>query len=243
MFSKKCPRCNRKIGKDFEYCPFCGMRFYKDASKERRDFGLLGRRDDEELDLGMRLPLGFNKIFNSLLNQVDKQFKQLDKEMGKEKLDESKMPKVFRQGISISFKSESGKQPKIEIREFGKPGKMRIEKIGKGFELNEERARKEGRRIKKKAGRELSDEESARLAKLPRKEAIAKVRRLSDKVIYELELPGVKNLKDVFITKLENSIEVKAFSKDKAYFKLIPLKLPILDYSLKKEKLTLELGA
>jgi len=40
----------------------------------------------------------------------------------------------------------------------------------------------------------------------------------------------------------ENSIEIKAFSKDKAYFKFLPIALPLLGYKLLKEKLILELG-
>ncbi len=42
--------------------------------------------------------------------------------------------------------------------------------------------------------------------------------------------------------KLENSIEIKAITKDKAYFKIIPLNLPIINYNILKEKLILEFG-
>jgi hypothetical protein len=64
---------------------------------------------------------------------------------------------------------------------------------------------------------------------------------LTNKIVYEIDLPGVTNVKDVIINRLENSIEVKAFAKDKAYFKLIPLSLPIERYHLKEGKLVLEL--
>jgi hypothetical protein len=41
---------------------------------------------------------------------------------------------------------------------------------------------------------------------------------------------------------LENSIEVKAFAKDKAYYKFLPVSLPLLKYDLANGRLTLELG-
>ena len=54
-------------------------------------------------------------------------------------------------------------------------------------------------------------------------------------------MPGVTNLKDIMINKLQNSIEIRAFAKDKAYFKLIPVALAIKKYGLEHEKLILEL--
>ena len=50
-------------------------------------------------------------------------------------------------------------------------------------------------------------------------------------------------MKDVIINKLENSIEIKAFTKEKVYVKLLPVNLPVLNYKLKDGKLILELGA
>ena len=89
----------------------------------------------------------------------------------------------------------------------------------------------------------ISDEDAKRLSFLPREEANATVRRLSNKLIYEINVPGVKSIKDIFINELENSIEIKAIGKDRAYLKLIPLKFPIKKYSLKDDKLVLELDS
>lgn len=89
--------------------------------------------------------------------------------------------------------------------------------------------------------RSISKEDITRYAKLPREEAKTNVKRLSDKVVYEIFLPGVKSIKDVFVHKLQDSIEVKAFGKDKAYFKLIPVDLNVKRYGLKDELLILEL--
>jgi len=89
----------------------------------------------------------------------------------------------------------------------------------------------------------ISEEKARKLAKLPKEEALAKVRRLSNKVVYELDLPEVKSLEDITINQLENSIEIKAFAKDKVFHKIIPISLPITNYNLSKGKLVLELDA
>jgi len=89
----------------------------------------------------------------------------------------------------------------------------------------------------------FSKENLKRFSKLPKKEPKTNIRRLSNNVIYEINMPGVKSIRDVSIVKLENSIEIKAVAKDKAYFKLIPVNLPISDYELEKGKLILELEA
>ena len=52
-----------------------------------------------------------------------------------------------------------------------------------------------------------------------------------------------KTKKYISIVKLENSIEIKAVSKKKAYIKLIPINMPITNYQLEKGKLILELEA
>lgn len=87
----------------------------------------------------------------------------------------------------------------------------------------------------------ISPEEQERRRKLPKKEAESTLRRLPDRILYELEVPGVKSRKDILITKLENSIEIKAYSKDKCYIKTIPLKVEIIGHYLKDDKLFLEL--
>jgi hypothetical protein len=87
----------------------------------------------------------------------------------------------------------------------------------------------------------VSKEELERRKKLPKVKAESTLRRLGDKIIYEISIPGVKTKKDVVITKLENSIEIKAYSKDKCYYKTIALKVEIIGYYLKDDKLFLEL--
>jgi len=88
---------------------------------------------------------------------------------------------------------------------------------------------------------EFTKEKQKEFSGLPRKEPGTNVRRLSDTVIYELTVPGVKSIDDVSIMPIGESIEVKAIAKERAYFKSIPVHMPVKDFYLKKGKLTLEL--
>ena len=94
-----------------------------------------------------------------------------------------------------------------------------------------------------KIKREISPEKADKFAKLPRKEPKTTMKRLAGKLVYELSIPGVKDIEDVLINQLENSIEIKALSKDKIYSKTIKINLPIINYELDKGNLILELQA
>lgn len=229
MFKKKaCKRCGKKSDKDFSYCPHCGS-YIGDREKEERNYGFLGKRDIENFDMdGIKLPFGFNTVFKKLMREMDHQFKELDKELGKEKMRKvATGPSIKKSGISINISSGAGK-PVIKVRSFGNAPK---------FKEMERQIRPASKKMPV-----ISEEKAKKLAKLPRQEAESKVRRLSGKLIYEIDLPDVKSIKDVIVNQLENSIEVKAFSKDKAYFKFLPVNFPLLDYRLSKGKLILELG-
>jgi len=228
MFTKKCRRCNRKIEKDFEFCPYCG--FNIKIEEDERNFGFLGREDGFSPNLNIGMPFGLNKIFDSLLKQIDSQFKQLDKEIGKEFKEEKARKPIISRGISISISTSNNRKPEIKVSGFGPGYGNLIKQVEEPIKTI-------------KTNPSITEEEARKLSKLPREEASTSVRRLSNKLIYEIDLPKVNSLKDVIINKLENSIEIKAFSKDKVYFKLLPINLPLINYKLEKEKLILELKA
>jgi len=196
--------------------------------KKEEDYGFLGKEDAFESQvpsMNLGLPFGFNNLFNSLLKEVDSQFRELDKGMSKEQNQKKKMNNLNESGISISISSSTGKKPEIKINAFG-PEFSNL-KVKQPKEIKPERIN-------------ISDEQARAISKLPKKEAQTSVRRLSNKIIYEISLPGIKNLKDILINKLENSTEIKAFTKDTAYFKLLPVNFPITHYCLEKDKLIIE---
>ena len=217
MFNKKCPKCGKSIGKNFDFCPYCGIDLF-DPKKLEKDYGLLGKKDIEEIDNifgNMKLPFGFNMIAKKLMKELGKQMRKIDET-------QENIQPMKRTSISISISSGNGKPIRIIQR---KPIKI-----------------KNKNKIKKESNLSEIDEKTAKkLAKLPKHEAKTTVKRLSNKIIYEISLPEVKTIKDIIINKLENSIEIKAFSKDKAYFKILPVNLDILNYKLREGKLILEL--
>ncbi|MBS3084348.1 zinc ribbon domain-containing protein [Candidatus Pacearchaeota archaeon] len=88
---------------------------------------------------------------------------------------------------------------------------------------------------------EFSNENLERWKKINKKEPKSKLKRVEDKIEYEVEIPGVKSIKDISIIKLENSLEIKAVGDKTGYLKRIPIDLPLKKYSLVKGILTLEL--
>jgi len=105
------------------------------------------------------------------------------------------------------------------------------------FNSNENKRTKQ-----KRESKNLPQNILKKFSDLPQKDPKTDVRRLSDKVVYEINMPGVKSLKDISIIKLENNVEIKAISKDKAYQKMIPVDFPITGYNLSRGKLILEFG-
>ncbi len=87
----------------------------------------------------------------------------------------------------------------------------------------------------------IDEEEKQRRKNLPIISAESKIRRLPEGIIYEIETPGVKTKKDVAIIRLENSLEVRAYSRDNCYIKTIPLKFEVLKYVVKDNKVLIQI--
>ena len=179
------------------------------------NWGMLGRNDFfEETD-----PL---KLFGGgmLGKMLTSAMRMLEKEMQTEM-------KQQRETQSTGVKTN------VELYINGKkinPVNVRVEKINK-------------EKPQKKPHITFSAKRLANFAKLPKEEPETNVKRLSDSVIYEIFIPGVKSEEDVSITKLENSIEIKAVAKNKAYYKIIKVGLPVISYEISNGKLILELEA
>lgn len=212
MIWKKCSRCDKRIRKKHNYCPNCGINQLT-GKKDRGDYGMLGESDSEEnRNQQLKLPFGLNTIMNTMI-------KQLEKEMG---------------NIDFSDQEGNNRKPKgfkIKIS-TGKPNVHSLD--------SEEREEvQKGPRVFSTG--EVNDKEKKRRATLERKEASSKIRRLPEGIFYEIETPGVSSIKDVVLTKLESSLEVKAYSKDACYVKTIPVKAELLGYSVKNNKVLLKL--
>jgi len=221
MFNKKkCQNCGEKISNSYNFCPYCNTPL-KDHFDEE-SFGLLGRNDSME---EVKLPLGFNHLFNSLIKNMNSQFKELENHNMNQS---QKRPEVKKGGISISISTSGNRPPEIKVTSFGNIPE---------FKQKEKRMEEKTKVLK------LPLSDSKKFSGMPKKEPETNIRRLSNKVVYEINMPGVKSIEDISIIQLENSIEIKAFAKDKVFHKIIPINLPISDYNLSKGKLVLELDA
>ena len=75
---------------------------------------------------------------------------------------------------------------------------------------------------------------------LPREEAEYKLKRIGNKILYEIDLPGIKSLDHVLISKLEDSTEIRAFTKKKVLHRTLQVNLPLISYYLRQHTLVLE---
>ena len=208
MLKKNCKRCNKKIKKDFNYCPWCGHSFR--AQEEKANFGMIGREDYSDGNLmssELKLPFGMGKIFDTLINQIEKEIGHID---------------------------NSNIQRK--------PGGVKIKVIrgGPGSMKNMKRARPMKQLPPKIEQDEVPEKELTRRASLPKVEAESRLKRIGDELIFELTVPGIKSKKDLEFRRVEGGIEVRAYTKDLSYTKVLPIKMQGLKSSIKKDKVILE---
>jgi len=219
MFGKKeCKRCGVKSGSGFNFCPNCGVPFKENISKGN-DFGMLGDSDINENTFGL------NNFSNPFLGgfsgkMIGKMFESAVKMMEKEMQKEMK-------------KQNS---PRTNFQLFINGKKVNIEKSA-GNPINRHK-----RQRKEINYQNLPQANLKKFGDFPKKEPETNVRRFSDKVIYEISMPGLKSEKEMSIIKLENSIEIKALGENIIYRKIIPISLPITDYKISNDKLVIELG-
>jgi len=213
MFKKKkCPNCGEKISSNYEFCPFCGKKIDNDS-----DFGMLGKNDKIENEFERMSKSIFGGMGGKMMSKmISNTVKMMEREMRKEMQHNKNCPtksnfQLFVNGKRVNLNPQPVQQKQITK----KPRKL--------------------------PSKEFSKNNIKNFSKLPRKEPTATVKRLANKIIYEVKIPGVNSLKDVSIIQLENSIEIKAVSKTKSYFKIIPINLPITNYGVEKGKLILEL--
>jgi hypothetical protein len=88
--------------------------------------------------------------------------------------------------------------------------------------------------------KEVTEEQQNKMINLPRTPAKAKIKRLSDKIVYELSTPGVNSTEDIFISKIESGYEVKVIGDKKVYVNSLPINLPLKGYSLSENTVSVE---
>ena len=92
----------------------------------------------------------------------------------------------------------------------------------------------------KKAYKKITEEQLNKMASLPRSQAKTSIKRLSDKIIYELSTPGVESTEDILISKLESGYEIKAIGDKKIYVNSLPINLPLKSVSINGNTISVE---
>jgi len=223
MFKKKCTQCREKLNNKYDFCPFCGSNLKSEYDKQ--DYGFLGKNDfiDEKMPF-LNLKGSFlNKIFNSAIKELPTMIKMIEKQM---------------QSSFNEANKRNQNQPPNQI-----PNNLNVQLFVNGEKIGQNNQGVESKPNMPKIHNQFSKEKLEKFAKLPKKEPTSKIRRLSGKVVYELSVPGVNDIGNVLINQLENSIEIKAASKNKCYSKTLNINLPLLRYGLSEGNLILELQA
>ena len=154
----------------------------------------------------------YRRPYRDISEDIEQEFEKIDKMFGPifvrfPKLD---MESPFKRGgISITIRSGTGKRPKVHVKTSGQYKKLepRIRRrLGVG---GVEEVKEEKRKI--------------RIPKIT-EEPETKIEKRGNEEMITIKLPDVKNLDNIEIRKLGQSIEIKAFAGDKAYFKLIPIR-------------------
>lgn len=221
MFEKKirCPKCDEQISSKFNFCPFCGL-LVAQKKDLKRDYGLLGKSDVQD-NFFSEPVLGFgtgmlNKMLSSTMNMLQKELKK-----GMRNAEDGQRKQTM---------------PKTNFKFYVNGRRIALPEIGK---INEEPEKIFSKRRMAKFPAP-SNETIIKSIKLPRQEAKTSLKRLADKIVYEIDVPGADSMDRILISKLEDSIEIKAFAKDRVLTKTLPVKLALLGYYLENQKLFLE---
>jgi HSP20 family molecular chaperone IbpA len=139
-------------------------------------------------------------------------------------------------GFSIKISRRSNEKPEVSVKTFGDVDRRGLEQeIGKlGIR---ETPKTEKPEVEGEGGVCL---ESAKRTEEPE----TCVRRIGEKIVVEVRLPGVNDSKDIEVKPLENSVEVKAMAGEKAYFKILtkPPQTNVVSKRFKNGVLYLELA-
>lgn len=223
MFKKViCNQCKNKISNKYNFCPYCGsslensknnlknLNFKNNKNQEEKKYGLLGKNDLNE-DLKNKFEIS-PLMMKSFENIMNSFLKKFS-------LDSSNNIQGFNIVISGDLNDFENKINIIPINQNQKNNSKRVKNEFFNF---------------------FTKEQSEKFLNSKKEEPKTEIRRFSDVLVYEFFIPEVQSIKDISLLKLENSLELNAIGKNVSYKKIIPINMPIKNYSFSDGKLILE---
>ncbi len=107
---KKCPRCEKEVKEEWEFCPYCGYPLKEKYRSEERFFEQF--EDFESID----------RIFERMEKEIEEVFK-----MPAFKIPRIRISTPGFSGISITIHSGTGMKPRVEVKTYGEYKKLEPE--------------------------------------------------------------------------------------------------------------------
>lgn len=214
-----CYRCGTRIEEHWEFCPKCGSPLMKPLK--------YGKDEKRQMSFG-NLFDALTKEMEMIKKQSDREFKEIDKNFEVFDLTPKFKPGESKgKGFSIFIKTGTGEKPVVKVKTFG--------------DVDREKLNKE---IEHKFGIPLEKQGLEKGIRVPEKteEPKTEIKKLPNRVLIELRLPGIKALGDISIKIHRESVEIRALTKDVLYFKILqlPPQWKLSSKELKNETLKLE---
>ncbi len=155
-------------------------------------------------------------LFSEIFERFGQEFAEMNK-MFERQIEAVDITPMFRKpkgiqrggGFIISIGSSGDKQPQVSVRAFGDVDERKIKQ-----QVYNQLGQVEEKPFEQKAPKKVK-------AYGETEEPKTRVEKVGDKVVVEMELPGVKKDSDIEINELESSVEVKAIADKKAFFKIL----------------------
>jgi HSP20 family molecular chaperone IbpA len=199
----QCPVCGTRIEKDWGFCPRCGTRISGDFFDE-----IFSRMRKELAEM--------NKLLEKDIEAFDLSpwFRDMDRK--------KTIPKGS--GFTIKIVHSADRKPEVSVRTFGNVDKTKLRKeMGElGVWQPSLGNQSSGKSEFSHAPPKPKPPELVIKGPMKTEEPKTSVAKSASNVIVNIELPGVKaEGGNIEVSELENSVEVKALAKDKAYFKIL----------------------
>jgi HSP20 family molecular chaperone IbpA len=155
-----------------------------------------------------------------LLKDIDNEFRKMEEAFKCVWPESRTLEPIKGGGISIRISSTEDKEPKIDVQTFGECQNQAPE-VEERLGVRRERA-------------------PPKVTKEPK----TLIEQDDGKLILRAELPGVKSEEDIDVKRMAESIEIRAYTEDMAYFTLfcIPPDSKILSKRLENEEFVIEVG-